>query len=296
MGPSQIDEERLLRIAWWGELQGHSGPSEVAPAELMRLRVYGGQRGVWVDKKRTGPLTEDGQGIAVALLGMGFYQNDLSENDLLYHYPRTQIARWDEAQVAAVKNAARLGVPVFAISVSETSANRRRVRLGWVQGWDDRAGHFMVTLGEEPEPLRPLPDLSEPFSTTQQRTPESANVEHRTGQARFRYDVMRRCGPNCALCSVRVLSVLETPHVVPVSANGTNDPRNGMVMCATHHRAFDSHLFCIDPDSLAIVYSPLGPTADDLRMTSTGLQHSTAPPHEDALAWRWRHWRRKVKL
>ncbi len=172
----------------------------------------------------------------------------------------TETPGWDAAQIAATKNASTLGIPVFVITASPKSASRKRVRLGWVQGWDDASAQFLVVFGEEPPGLPPLPADADPFVATQRSSVRMGSAKRRVGQARFRFDVLRRCGPQCAMCGIRVMHVLETPHVVPVADCGTNDPRNGMVMCATHHRAFDTYFFAIEPESLTIDFAPHGPS------------------------------------
>ena len=111
------------------------------------------------------------------------YPDDLSEDGVLYHYPRTQQPTRDDAEVSATKAASVLGVPVFTIAPGERGA--KRVHLSWVEGWNDKE----------------TPDL------------------------------------------------LQAAHLVPVSRRGSFDPRNGLVLCYTHHRALGVGLFAIDPES-----------------------------------------------
>lgn len=292
MDPRLIDDERALRFALWGSLQANRGPDDVAPSVLKELGVYGGARGIWVDKVRTRDLTDDGQGVTVALLHTGvFYDDDLSDDGVIYHYPRTETRGWDDAQIAATKNAAVLGIPVFVITRSSSSSARRTVRLGWVEEWDDNAGQFLVVFGEEPQKSLAPSDEEAPFSATQSSDRRRRLAAQRLGQARFRFHVLHRYGPRCAMCDIRVLQVLDTPHLVPVSESGTNDPRNGLVMCATHHRAFDSHLFGIEPRSLRVHFTSHGPDARALRVEVGNLAGLSTRPHVDALTWRWDLWR-----
>jgi putative restriction endonuclease len=58
--------------------------------------------------------------------------------------------------------------------------------------------------------------------------------------------------------------VLDAIHLAEKAAKGVDHPENGLVLCATHHRAFDRGLFAIEPATLRIV------TRDgvrDLRLT-----------------------------
>ena len=58
--------------------------------------------------------------------------------------------------------------------------------------------------------------------------------------------------------------MLQAAHIRPVSENGSDDPRNGLVLCANHHLAFDANLFAFDPETLEVVYKPSGVTGVDL--------------------------------
>lgn len=111
------------------------------------------------------------------------------------------------------------------------------------------------------------------------------DVKERANQQAFRSAVMHSQGVFCAACGLDVPVALEAAHIVPKEHNGTDDPRNGLLLCANHHRMFDAHLFTIDPASLAIKGTDkhelpgLGITRGDLR----GLRTT---PHIDALRWR----------
>jgi hypothetical protein len=45
------------------------------------------------------------------------------------------------------KNAANLNLPIFVILPGDTDRTRR-VRLGWVEDWDDEAALFLLLFGE----------------------------------------------------------------------------------------------------------------------------------------------------
>jgi len=90
MTTSDVEAEHSLRLEIWGQLVAE-GTDSVLPGRLRDLGVFGGAQGIWVDKGRTGPLTPDGAGIAVAVLHTGrTYADDLSDDELLYHYPKTR--------------------------------------------------------------------------------------------------------------------------------------------------------------------------------------------------------------
>ncbi len=72
-----VDDERALRFALWGSLQGESEAQAVAPRILHEMGVYRPQRGIWVDKERTKGITDDGLGVTVAILHTGTAYDDV---------------------------------------------------------------------------------------------------------------------------------------------------------------------------------------------------------------------------
>lgn len=290
------DDERLLRFARWGELQAKAGPDAVEPALLQRLGLYKGGRGIWVDKQRTQDVCDDGMGVAVTILHTGtVYDDDLSDDGIIYRYPRTGMPGRDENEIAATKNAARFVIPIFIVAASPVSSALRKVRLGWVAEWDDRTGEFLVVFGEEPPQVSSSPEDDAPFVAIEAQRKRLSVAVQRTGQARFHFGVFKRYGPECALCRIDVREVLDTPHLVPVASRGTNDPRNGLVMCATHHRAFDAHLFGIEPESLQIRFTTQGPDARRMGVVVSDLTGMDKHPHVEALVWRWGFWREHAR-
>jgi putative restriction endonuclease len=115
----------------------------------------------------------------------------------------------------------------------------------------------------------------------------AAEVVTRPGQRRFKFRVLQRYGPCCAVCDVKIMELLDAAHLQPKRAKGTDDPRNGLVLCALHYRAFDCCLFGIEPDSLLIACRQDGPARDALRVSRATLKHLERNPHPEALASAW---------
>jgi len=112
-------------------------------------------------------------------------------------------------------------------------------------------------------------------------------VKEREGQHRFRNKLFEIHGAVCAFCDFDVPVALEAAHIISKHENGTDDPRNGLVLCAVHHRVFDANGVGINPNGLTIV-PRLGWDLGRLRISRPSLSHLASPPHIDALHWRWR--------
>jgi putative restriction endonuclease len=67
---------------------------------------------------------------------------------------------------------------------------------------------------------------------------------------------------------------------------GCDDWRNGIPLCATHHDAFDNHLFCIEPGTSTILCKP-GLLSADIGLREMRLRPLKNTPHTEALQWRW---------
>jgi hypothetical protein len=250
--------------------------------------MYGGAQGIWVDATRTRHV--DPTGVTVALLHTGLhYADDLSEDGLLYHFPTTRRGGRDSSEVEATKTAARLGIPVFVITRPTPNSRIRNVRLAYVTGWDDPTLMFFVEF--EPVPDVGLVDHDEsdekPFMLVEARDRRRSRSYVREGQQKFKFRAIQRYKDVCAVSGISVYEMLDAAHVCPVEAGGSNDPRNALVLSAAHHRAFDSHLFGIEPNSLIIATVSGGPSRERMGIRVQSLEHLAKKPHPDAVEWRW---------
>src|SRR5215208_7656526 len=95
----EISAERARRLAIWHELQS-SGSELHEPARLNETRVFYGGRGIWVHQEITKGLGGYRSGVTVALLHTGSsYADDLSDDGVIYHYPRTKVPGRDLAEI-----------------------------------------------------------------------------------------------------------------------------------------------------------------------------------------------------
>ena len=286
-----VKSELERRQALWAGLIAH-GTQALRPGLLNDLRIYRGQAGIYADKTATQHLTDDGTGVAVSILHSGVhYADDLDSDGLIYHYPDTDRApAHDAGEIAALKNAAELRLPVFTVIKHGRS---REVRLSWVESWDNESGMFLITHGEAPPPvLEEFPDAG-PFDL-EVRDDDSdaprAMVKVRSGQGRFKFRVEARYGSACAVCDWDIENVLQAAHIWPKSENGSDEPVNGLPLCPNHHVALDAGLWAISP-KLEIVTLKDGPTREALGIRRDSLLHLRNHPHPDAIKAAWRKWR-----
>jgi hypothetical protein len=88
------------------------GPSGLPPSVVRDVGLYGGASGVWTDTAGTRRIGGE-DAVTVGLLHTGrHYDDDLSDEALIYHYPSTDRPPGrDAAEVAATKAAGRLASP-----------------------------------------------------------------------------------------------------------------------------------------------------------------------------------------
>jgi putative restriction endonuclease len=260
------------------------------PALLREVGVYGGAQGVWMDVERTRGIDGAG-GITVSLLHTGrHYADELSADGVLYHYPRTgRPPGRDRSEVAATKATGRLRLPVFVVTQG-IPASSRNVHKGWIEGWDDDAEVFLVTFAEELPPEPPSDNGESPFVLETEITRATRSVVNRPNQQRFKFAVLKLYGPACAVCDLAVTDLLQAAHLRRKAEGGSDDPRNGLVLCALHHLAYDRGLWAIEPRSLEVRNLADGPDAVQLRLTRGSLRHLPRRPHEAALRYAWSSW------
>jgi hypothetical protein len=90
-------------------------------------------------------------------------------------------------------------------------------------------------------------------------TETTRSVRVRLVQRFFREAVLSSYDYTCAMCHLKILSLLNASHIIPWSKNREKraNPRNGLCLCALHDRAFDRGLVTIDDDSQILVSSRL---------------------------------------
>jgi hypothetical protein len=290
-----VQVERERRVDLWSRLIANRGPFDVSAGTLNDLKIFYGGRGIWVDKANTAGIGGSSNGVAVALLHTGSaYADDLSEDSAIYHYPQTEQPGRDLAEITATKAAAMLLLPVFFVSYSRPRTPLRNVTLAWVQAWDDDQKWFYIQFGEH-RPSEPPPsgEPETPFAITAPRETVSRTSMSRRRSAAFKFAVFERYRPaECCVCGMRVTELLDAAHIVGVEHDGSDDPRNGLIFCATHHRAFDANMFAIRPTDSQIISGKRQPPLSALGIERASLSLPRSP-HIEALRWRWERWKHR---
>ncbi len=268
--------------AWHAILSSH--PGAVAPAATIReLGLYNGYRGVWVDKKRTASAwAPNGMTIGVRHDDSS-YADRLSETGLIYKFPETETSGYDQMEIEATRTAMRFGLPIFVVS-GHKDAPTREVRLAYIEACNEEAHEFLLTFVPEP-----ISGPSNPILSSGVSAPEwlARRFAARENERRFAFEVMERYGPRCAVCEISERSLLASVHLRPRFARGTDDPPNGLVLCANHHLALDAGLWRVQPhDGLLVARS--GTDLKRIGVTATDLSLLRAQPSIESLEWLWK--------
>jgi putative restriction endonuclease len=291
----ELENDRRKRL--WRELAEQADASSAPASVLNELKIFYGGRGIWVDKATTQGVAGSDHGITVGLLHSGAaYADDLFDDGAIYHYPKTRTPGRDRAEIEATKAAGRHRVPLFFTIVPQRGQNRI-VKQGWVEKWDDELGLFFISFGDEPERLQVNDGIDEDdFVLIIPRSVEERRINRPRRAARFKYDVLQYYGQSrCCMCGIRASQLLDAAHVVDVSAGGSDHKRNGLILCASHHRAYDAQLVAIHPETHVLL------TSSELTLADLGILYDSLvdlprKPHVKALMWRWGRWHARSKF
>jgi len=104
----------------------------------------------------------------------------------------------------------------------------------------------------------------------------------------------------CAVCELRLATPkgvyeAEAAHIVPKRKMGSDDPRNGISLCGTHHSTFDEGLISVNPSKHTIVvasylerYSNEEPVSKFLKLKGKRIEQvvdQQLSPSDEALGW-----------
>jgi putative restriction endonuclease len=112
----------------------------------------------------------------------------------------------------------------------------------------------------------------------------------------FREIVVREYDFTCSVCNMKFrwqgFTEATAAHIIPKHKNGTDDPRNGLSLCRTHHWAFDQGVFSLS-DNYEILLSPSVESSESHNFTLLEMEgkpvhlplNETLFPHPEAIKW-----------
>jgi putative restriction endonuclease len=284
---SNIEGEIARRFDAWDQLQRSPNWPILTAAEIRDLGLYGGASGVWVDKQKTSALIE--HGVAVGLLHTGkHYDDDVDETGILYHYPTTERPPSRDAnEIQAMKNAKLLGIPIFVI---ENFHGGKKVNLAWMNDFDDNLRICVLTFhGVLPEhnKFHISDDSNVGVKLFGEKRTKKVEIEKAERDPLFKFNILKRFQGKCLITGLDVTEMLDAAHIIPVASGGTEHPQNGLLLSASVHRALDSGLWAINPDTLQIETKNSGPDAKRMKLEVIHLNTFANLLNTDALSFRY---------
>jgi len=113
--PEAIQAERQRRSEMWDEDQRIQQERPLTADEVRAIGCYNGARGMWRDKRSTAHRTKSGNGVCLGVSSRGKYEDEIGEETGTYDYPVTQATTYDQGDIAAMRAALSVGMPLFLI-------------------------------------------------------------------------------------------------------------------------------------------------------------------------------------
>jgi len=208
-----------------------------------------------------------------------------------------------------------LPVGVFIQLTDKTNrdhgATYRVLGLGSITNYDAKADVFYIEAVEHkvlenitnvlPDPVERYQtqlyaQLTNDFRPTIQEEKATYNVTTYKRDIAFRKMILKEYDFTCSICEMKFhigdLVEAQAAHIVPKRQSGTDDPRNGISLCRTHHWAFDSGIFSLSND-YRVQLSHIAKKANSNKFNLLDFsekqvtlpQNNLLHPHPVALAW-----------
>ncbi len=154
-----------------------------------------------------------------------------------------------------------------ALLVSASSGLQGRGFLGEPGSERDLEDVYLENWQNIPNPFSDLQQgelraIAEVLTANPDAADKYVSVLSRGNQQRvFSKAVLHAYGHRCAICEMSFPCALQAAHIVPFGDPRRElriDPRNGIALCANHHRFFDDGLIKITPEYQIVYYDPKG--------------------------------------
>lgn len=206
---------------------------------------------------KEGPLTLS------STLGSPYDDEEIpNENVISYDYAPSS----REHENAATRKLVGSFTPVvYFRQVSETPSEYVVIAPMYIVG--DEAASRRFRISAIPASMLPLEKAQEVSEETPvdrrilQKAYRERTVRQRLHQADFRRNVLSAYRTRCAVCELRIRTLLDGAHIIGDKVEG-GDPviQNGLSLCNLHHRAFDQDILLVKSDySIKVGREPIAP-------------------------------------
>ena len=261
-------------------------------------KIHRGERGIYRDLSKTKKHSFT-DGICQSVLDTGRkYDDVLTETHLTYYYPDTSHKTRDKGEINSLKNSYKYNIPIFVVLGLGKDKTKKELRLGYVQRFNDNQKTFLISFVENSiQKILPIDDIIESQNEDESQDQLFASGRERkkrmsssrgNNQPKFNSDVFNYYQNQCAVCNIKYF--LDAAHIVPVKDKGSDNKRNGLILCKNHHKAFDDGFFKINPNNLKIEI--IKEDKNVLNITRDNLNHLINKPGKMYLEWRYKKYKK----
>ena len=184
-------------------------------------------------------------------------------------------------------------LPIFIVITYEITKPKKtkikKVKLGWVMDFDDIGKMFLIKFGEEKPSLDVNLGEDTAFKLKDRTKGKKYLTTSRPNQGEFRYALIKNYGLKCAVCSIELPELLHASHICEKNESGSDDWRNGILLCRNHHAAFDNNFLRINPNNSKITSHVKNLKIEENQLTTKKGKR----PHIRALKWKWQKSKKK---
>ena len=289
-----IYEFKAKNLELWEEVSKNKRHSNEFVRDIKK--IHRGERGIYRDLSKTRKLSFE-DGICQSILDTGRkYDDILTDSYLTYYYPDTSHKSRDVGEINSLKISQKYNIPIFVVLGSDEDTKTKEIRLGYVQSFNDAQKSFLISFIEDNKRIiNPIENIIEErkdetdvlFDDTRQRK-KTLSSNRNNNQPKFNFDVFKYYQNQCAVCDINYF--LEAAHIIPVKNRGTDNKKNGIILCKNHHKAFDDMFFRINYQNYNIEI--LKENKVSLKILRDNINHLTNKPGNIFLEWRYKNYKK----
>lgn len=220
----------------WGEAVPARELTKGFDFEGQRINLVAWSRGIFKPEQLgDGPLT------VLSSLASGYEDEHLEGDVMLYDYAPPAY-EWANT---GIKRLAELGRPLIMLKQVKGKPGTEYMVIAPVAilGFDDAARTFRLSLADS---VADAEGISTPQPSVFSKQYAETITMARLHQAHFRREVLGAYGGRCCVCELRERPLLDAAHILADRLpEGVPTVKNGLSMCAVHHRAYDTGLLLV---------------------------------------------------